>query len=103
MLNLLEGEGQFCNSNDVNCLRKSNNKGNKKSFYDYSKKSKKKSKKMELLSYKSKKYTQSYDSNQLNLRFKTRKNNEERKTIMSPKKISIIHDGCNDILIYTNS
>lgn len=96
--------GKMCNSNDVNYLRKTKNRSRnkkktfdsyKKSFQDISQKERKKLKTHEIRSYKSKKYTQSYDSNQFNFKFKRRKKNEaNKKTDNSPKKINIIHDGC---------
>ena len=103
----------MCNSNDVNYLRKAKNKSRKKkktydsykkSFQDISRKEKKKIKAYEIKSYKSKKYTQSYDSNQLNLKFKNKKNNEDTKNLeISPKKINIINDGCKFLYYINNS
>ena len=90
--------GQFSNSNDVNHLRKSKKMKKKtfdsykKSFQDIPQKEKGKVNAKELRSYKSKKYTQSYDSNQFNFKFKRRKK-EDKQEEGSPKKINIIHDG----------
>jgi hypothetical protein len=99
---MLDTETQFCNSNDINYKRRSrknkHSDSNKKSFYDFPKKGRKKKANAELFSYKSKKYTQSYDSNQLNFKFKTKKRQEDMKSKpsgASPRKISVIHDGRN--------
>lgn len=104
MLNITGKNAQFSNSNDINYLRKSNKKfkqqgfdSYKKSFQDIKKKEKLISKTNDLRSHKSKKYTQSYDSNQFNFKFKKRKKGDKIKDEnykISPKKINIIHEGC---------
>jgi hypothetical protein len=104
VLNMTCKNNQFSNSNDINYLRKSNKESKqkkfdsyKKSFQDLTKKEKIISRTNDLRSHKSKKYTQSYDSNQFNFKFKRRKKGKHLKDEnqrISPKKINIIHEGC---------
>lgn len=84
----------------MNLLRKKRGDDSyKKSFHGPPKKSKGKAREQELFhQYQSKKYTQSYDSNQLHLRFKATRPTGDAKpgTGVSPKKMNVLHDGRRD-------
>lgn len=94
MLNVA-GRQQFCNSNDVNQLRKTarpepKTGSTKKSFQTLGRD------RGDLHSHKAKKYTQSYDSNQFNFKFKRRRKADEpsgREAKASHKKIRVLHEG----------
>lgn len=100
MLNVTGKHAQFCNSNDANQLRKSNPRTRDKKIESY-KKSFQDAKvggalrMKDARSHKTKKYTQSYDSNQLNFKFKRRKRAEQKGQLQktSPKKIRVMHEG----------
>lgn len=103
VLNVTGKHAQFCNSNDVNQLRKSNPRTREKKFESYKKsfqdgypRKDTQLRMKDARSHKAKKYTQSYDSNQLNFKFKRRKRAEEKGAQVqkaSPKKIRVMHEG----------
>ena len=106
MLNVTGKNTQFCNSNDVNNLRKSKPRTKekkfesyKKSFQDTKQRDKAHYKTNDLRSHKTKKYTQSYDSNQFNFKFKRRRKMDENVIKVSkgsPKKIRMMQEGKRD-------